>query len=305
MKNLLSLFILMLSPMLAGAQKVSDVQTSGCEGKDGEAVPTIVLTKEGSVLSVQLLNYECNCCTDYFNVASGIRAVNDSLCSVSVTVYPYAEYDCDCICPFNVTFTIRDLEPNIFYLDCWWYKGQVELTEGETTVLEYNHPDPKESLYGEWWLVGWNDGGKWLEVDSGYVGHHHFSIEIPKEGYVMAYSMVNEICLGLLTLNGNEMIFDGERGMTKVYYDLMENLFFENHIFNIKSYQLEGKRLRLYYADDGYFEFTSDFDDRGGAGYAYRPFIEEGKVWKVGDCCSGNPLQSVEYYYFDGDTIID
>ena len=37
---------------------------------------------------------------------------------------------------------------------------------------------------------------------------------------------------------------------------------------------------------------------------AYRPMIEEGKVWKVGTI-SGNPVQVVDYYYFDGDTIID
>ena len=37
----------------------------------------------------------------------------------------------------------------------------------------------------------------------------------------------------------------------------------------------------------------------------YRPFVEEGKVWKVGAINSGNPVQWVEYYYFDGDTIID
>ena len=37
---------------------------------------------------------------------------------------------------------------------------------------------------------------------------------------------------------------------------------------------------------------------------AYRPFIEEGKVWKVGGAESGNPVQFVEYLYFDGDTII-
>ena len=36
----------------------------------------------------------------------------------------------------------------------------------------------------------------------------------------------------------------------------------------------------------------------------YRPFVEEGKVWKLGDY-SGNPVQRVEYYYFDGDTIIN
>ena len=37
---------------------------------------------------------------------------------------------------------------------------------------------------------------------------------------------------------------------------------------------------------------------------AYRPFVEDGKVWKVGTI-SGNPVQVVDYYYFDGDTIID
>ena len=38
---------------------------------------------------------------------------------------------------------------------------------------------------------------------------------------------------------------------------------------------------------------------------AYRPFVEDDKVWKVGAIGSGNPMQLVEYYYFDGDTIID
>ena len=37
----------------------------------------------------------------------------------------------------------------------------------------------------------------------------------------------------------------------------------------------------------------------------YRPFVEDGKVWKVGALNSGNPAQWVEYFYFDGDTIID
>ena len=38
---------------------------------------------------------------------------------------------------------------------------------------------------------------------------------------------------------------------------------------------------------------------------AYRPFVEDGKVWKVGGKDSGNPVQRVDYYYFDGDTIIN
>nr|MCR4836873.1 hypothetical protein [Bacteroidaceae bacterium] len=38
---------------------------------------------------------------------------------------------------------------------------------------------------------------------------------------------------------------------------------------------------------------------------AYRPMIEDGKVWKAGALNSGNPVQWVENFYFDGDTIID
>ena len=38
---------------------------------------------------------------------------------------------------------------------------------------------------------------------------------------------------------------------------------------------------------------------------AYRPFVEDDKVWKVGYSDSGNPVKRIQYYYFDGDTIID
>ncbi len=164
--------------------------------------------------------------------------------------------------------------------------------------------DPGESLYGEWRLVGWNDGGTDFEVDNSYVSKRGLSIEFSEEGYVTAYSMVNQICLGILTLNGNEMIFDGDRMMTEVYCDVMENLFFEDHIRTIKSYQLDGHLLRLYYTDNDYFVFTSDINDGQKPEESYRPFIEEGKVWKVGEILS-NPVQMVYYYYFDGDTIID
>ena len=314
MKKHLFLFIWMLLPMLASAQTVSDVQNSGClnetRGDEPQRVPTIVLTKEGDVLSVQLLNYESNCCTEDFNVTSSINVgFYDEPCLAHISVDPIGGY-CNCVCPFNVSFTVQDFKPNSFYLDCWWYKGQVELTESEPLVLKYNNPDPRESLYGEWRLVGWHDGGNWFEVNPKYVGYHHLSIEIPKEGYVMAYSMVNKIYLGLLTLNGNEMIFGGEmaRLSTEVYCDSLENQFFEKHIYDIKSYQLEGNLLKLYYTDNDYFVFTSYIDDgeEPQNDNDYRPFVEEGKVWKVGNCQAivDNSVQVVDYYYFDGDTII-
>ncbi|MBO7499423.1 MAG: leucine-rich repeat protein [Bacteroidaceae bacterium] len=57
--------------------------------------------------------------------------------------------------------------------------------------------------------------------------------------------------------------------------------------------------------ENGECIFTADdFNIQSGEESPYRPFIEEGKVWKVGDY-SGNPVRRVEYFYFDGDTIID
>ena len=131
---------------------------------------------------------------------------------------------------------------------------------GVTAYANDDNENPMESLYGEWWLAGWSDEGSWFEVNTNYVGHHRLSIEIPKEGRVVGYSMVNDIFLGTLTLNGNELIFGGGGFMTKVYCDRYENTFFEDHIIEIKSYKLDGNSLRLYYTDEDYFLFTKYFD---------------------------------------------
>ena len=56
---------------------------------------------------------------------------------------------------------------------------------------------------------------------------------------------------------------------------------------------------KCIFTDDDFNNLTADDD------MAYRPFIEEGKVWKFGILNSGNPMKVVDYYYFDGDTIID
>ena len=123
---------------------ISDKQNSGCLSMargyedENEPIPTIILKKEGSILSVEVQNYTSNCATYDFEIKSSISdGIDGSPCSLSVNVAPVLpEQITTCDCPFNVSFTIRDLEPNSFYLDCWWYKGLVELTEGEPLVLE-------------------------------------------------------------------------------------------------------------------------------------------------------------------------
>ena len=61
--------------------------------------------------------------------------------------------------------------------------------------------------------------------------------------------------------------------------------------------------------EDGKCIFTADdFNEltnpNPADNIAYRPFVEEGKVWKVGTLILDNSVQIVDYYYFDGDTII-
>ena len=126
MKKLLFFITLMFSPMLASAQTVSDVQNSGCMAnargvESEESVPTIILKKEGTILSVELQNYISNCATYDFEIKSSISdGIDGSPCSLSVNVNSVLpEIITTCDCPFNVSFTIRDFEPNSFYLYCW------------------------------------------------------------------------------------------------------------------------------------------------------------------------------------------
>ena len=140
------LMILALTVNVVEAQDqeltVSDTQNSGCLSRapkyDGEERPiqTIILEKEGNILSVQLLNFTSNCATSEFEVSSKIdEGSDDEPCTLFIDAVPVEDMPADCICQFNVSFTIHDVEPNTFFLDCWWYEGLVELTEGEPLVL--------------------------------------------------------------------------------------------------------------------------------------------------------------------------
>ena len=151
-RGVLSLILAMFMTMGAGAQvqemTVSDTQNSGCVSRApgyasaGEAEantdPTIILEKEGSILSVQLQNYISNCATYDFDIKSSMGEGHSvSSCSLSIDVAPVPEEALvTCTCPFNISFTVRGLEQNSFYLKCWWYEGLVELTEGERLTLK-------------------------------------------------------------------------------------------------------------------------------------------------------------------------
>ena len=146
MKRTLFFMACVLASLTMSAQDdltVGDIQNSGClrmaRGEGAEPLPTIILTMEGSVLSVQLLNYESICGTDDFNVTSTVNDGKDGdPLSISINVVPciYGDDFPDCLCPYNVSFTVRDVWDKSFYLSCWWYDGPVTLEEGKTLVLE-------------------------------------------------------------------------------------------------------------------------------------------------------------------------
>ena len=119
----------------------ANVQHSGClrETRDDaeEYKRAIILTKEGSVLTVQLLNYESNCGTTDFDVTHAMSWHSTGIpYSIYVTVKPICENEEDCICPYNVTFTIENVTDNSFRFVCWWYDGLVNLTDGKSLVLK-------------------------------------------------------------------------------------------------------------------------------------------------------------------------
>ena len=157
MKRLIFLILVTLLPMgaslAANAQEltVSDVQNSGCmrsmrsRVNENEIRRTIILTKEGTILTVQILGYLSNCATEGFDVTPSISGDSGSPYSVSIDVEPIMSLEDQmmCTCPFNVSFTIHGLEPNSFQFSCWWFEGSVELTEGEPLTLE----DIKENVY--------------------------------------------------------------------------------------------------------------------------------------------------------------
>ena len=126
---------------LSASEPISSGCLSHSRGAENSTSPTIKLTKEENILSVELLNYTSNCGTTGFEVENKIIDGNNENPTVAINVTPVIPAYMDCTCPFNISYTVRDLEKNKFYLTCWWYEGQVELTEGEPLVLEYQTKD--------------------------------------------------------------------------------------------------------------------------------------------------------------------
>ena len=153
---LLCLFMFLIGTQYSvNAQEltVSDIQNSGClsetrENRAGdddeyEENRSIILTKEGNTLKVQLLNYIDNCGIWGFDVIPYVSGgSNGEPYTVSISVNPILGLDqAACVCPYDVSFTLNGLETNSFNFSCYWCEGVVSLTDGEPLVIENSWDD--------------------------------------------------------------------------------------------------------------------------------------------------------------------
>jgi len=387
MKRTLFVIACVLASLAMPAQDeltVEDIQNSGClnetRGTDSQRVPTIVLKKEGSALSVQLLNYEENCCAEDFNVTSSISGSTGGLCSVSINVAPVGDDECDCICPYNVSFTLRDLEANTFYLKCWWYEGLVELTEGQSYQATYGgsfysyHPFLKEGKtwnYQEYYHNLW-DNQQWTKEVSYVIngtteidGKTYYKMyRISEEGsnYYCALREEGRKVWQYFSDEGDHLIYDLGMSVGDSYRPSYEPFYFQlssikpmwfhdDQLLNVLLYDIwtqdipsepainvastpivegvgceNGWNIIDYFApqppngiifreqflscyEDGKCLFTADdFNNLTTNGnIAYRPTIEDGKVWVVKVASNSWPTREewTEFYYLEGDTIVN
>ena len=121
--------------------EVSDASNTGCLTRSdydpSKAVGAIVLKKEGDIISCELRNYESVCGTSDFNVDMKNVAGKGSVDSLLINVSPVLpEHLADCYCPYNISFTIRNIKSSSLYLKCWWFDGIVSFGQSNMITLE-------------------------------------------------------------------------------------------------------------------------------------------------------------------------
>lgn len=119
--------------------ELTDVRNSGCNDTrsgDESAVETIVLKRDGSIITCGLLNYDANCGLEKFDVSMTLVKAKEGPDSVFIDVEPMVPHTMDCTCPYSVSFVLRDLALDDFYLRCWWFEGNVTLRDKDSLTIE-------------------------------------------------------------------------------------------------------------------------------------------------------------------------
>ena len=119
--------------------EVSDIQISGCTDRTRSSSSRgLRITKEGDIVTCEINGIVANCGVDYFDVQPEYAKGEDAPDSLFIDVTPVFSSTKDCTCPYNVSFTIRNVKADSFYLYCWLYTGLVSFKETNQVSLEFS-----------------------------------------------------------------------------------------------------------------------------------------------------------------------
>ena len=116
--------------------EVTDVTDSGCLSKTRASSSFgLVLTKEGDVVTCEINRFVTNCGLDFFDIQSEYSKGKDAPDSLFLDVTPVILAKADCTCSYNVSFTIRNVDSDSFFLRCWLYSGMVSFRESNKVEI--------------------------------------------------------------------------------------------------------------------------------------------------------------------------
>ena len=119
--------------------EVSEATNSGCVNTTRATTPQILeLTKEGDIVTCELRGIVANCGLDYFDVNPEYKVGKDAPDSLFLDLSPVITSDMDCTCPYNVSFTIRNVKSDSLFLYCWLYTGMVSFKDSDKVTLEFS-----------------------------------------------------------------------------------------------------------------------------------------------------------------------
>ncbi len=223
---------------------------------------------------------------------------------------------------WNMMTVTGNYSPNGLELDTTYFSYKFEIA-GDTIVDGRPCYKTKDGQYASEadGKVYWYKNNKWELM-------YDFSLKVgdafcPDETYKeIEYLIVSTI--DTIQVNGryyrryhfSEYLYPGAIYDSRTMRDWIEGIgnvvfgpFYYPHATVMGVDYFDRRCLSVYDGDECIFtldDFTKEaYHPDPVINRAYRPFIEEGKVWKVGDITSGHPVQRVDYYYFDGDTIVN
>ena len=128
------------TPLEEEKPQVSDINDSGCTGKTrANSSLSLVLKKEGNIVTCEINGINANCGVDYFDIQPEYAIGKNAPDSLFIDLTPVVPDEKDCVCPYNVSFTVRNISADSFFLSCWLYMGMVSFKESNQITLEFSY----------------------------------------------------------------------------------------------------------------------------------------------------------------------